>query len=74
MKGNQTFFHTTRCILAAYRLERCWKKLLRTKKRERAATGQPSRRLALRKARVRYLTERYDILVKGADRPERLAI
>ncbi len=74
MKDNPTFIRKTHCILTAYRLEHCWKKLLRAKKKERGADSRFAKKLELQQARVRYLTARYAILVRGAEHPERLAI
>ena len=76
MTEKNTPFRTLRCILTAHRIERCWRKISRLKKKNRPGRicTRSLRKTQEAEAWLAYLTQLYRILTKGADHPERLAI
>ncbi len=76
MTEKNTPFRTLRCILTAHRIERCWRRISRLKKKNMPGkiTNRSLRKNLEEEAYLAYLTQLYAIQTKGADHPERLAI
>ena len=81
MRQTNHFLHRANCLWTAHRLEHHLNKLARSQKETAGPETQHmegllrlERKIGGEMALIRYLTEKYQILTKGASHPERLAI
>ncbi len=81
MSQPNTLSLRVRCLWTAYRLEHHWKKLSRLQKQTSGSAIHTTkdllcleRKIGREMALIHYFQQVYQLYVKGADHPERLAI